>query len=146
MLREALVGAWELVSYTEQNHPDGPVTYPHGPDALGLIMYTPDGYMSAQIMTRGRPAYDRPVPDGGTVGQSAAAAKGYLAYSGTYTVDESTGDIRHEVLVSLLPNWLGHTQLRHSQLNDDQLTLSAEAVLTSGTTVLSTLLWMRTRT
>ena len=47
MLRDALVGAWTLVS----SLPDGPLTYPHCPDALGLIMYTPDGYMSAQIMT-----------------------------------------------------------------------------------------------
>ena len=25
----------------------GPITYPLGPDALGLMMYTGDGYMSA---------------------------------------------------------------------------------------------------
>jgi hypothetical protein len=35
----------------------GPITYPLGPDALGLMMYTGDGYMSAQLMRRGRPAH-----------------------------------------------------------------------------------------
>ena len=79
MLRDALVGTWTLVSYTERSLPDGPVTYPHGPDALGLIMYTPDGHMSAQIMTHSRPPYDRPVASGGTAEESAAAATGYLA-------------------------------------------------------------------
>jgi hypothetical protein len=65
-----------------------------GPDALGLIMYTTDGYMSAQLMRRDRPAFDRPESDGGTPEQSAAAAAGYLAYSGPFEVDESTGDPR----------------------------------------------------
>ncbi|KZS58429.1 lipocalin-like domain-containing protein [Mycobacterium ostraviense] len=48
----------------------------------GLIIYTPDGYMSAQIQSSGRPDYDRPVASGGTTEQAAAAAPGYLAYSG----------------------------------------------------------------
>jgi Lipocalin-like domain len=150
MLRDALVGTWTLVSYTERSLPDGPVTYPHGPDALGLIMYTPDGYMSAQIMTRSRPCYDRPVASGGTAVESAAAATGYLAYSGPYSVDvsagdmhHSTGDIQHQVMVSLLPNWLGHTQIRHSQLDGEQLTLSAKTPLPNGTTMTSTLVWAR---
>ena len=143
MLRDALVGTWTLVSYTERSLPDGPVTYPHGPDALGLIMYTPDGYMSAQIMTRSRPCYNRPVASGGTAEESAAAATGYLAYSGPYSVDVSTGDIHHHVMVSLLPNWLGHTQIRHSQLDSEQLTLSAETPLPNGTTMSSTLVWAR---
>ena len=143
MLRDALVGTWSLVSYTERTLPEGPVTYPHGADALGLIMYTPDGYMSAQIMTRSRPSYDRPVASGGTAEESAAAATGYLAYSGPYSVNVSTGDIHHEVMVSLLPNWLGHTQIRHSQLDSEQLTLSAETPLPHGTTMSSTLVWAR---
>ncbi len=143
MLRETLVGAWELQSYTEQDLPDGPVRYPHGKDALGLIMYTPDGYMSAQIMTRARPNYDRPVAAGGTTEQAAAAASGYLAYSGSYWVEESSGEVHHEVTVSLLPNWVGQTQLRHSHSTEDHLTLSAETNFPDGTTTLSTLNWTR---
>lgn len=81
MSRKAIQGMWELVSYTAQDNHGGPITYPLGPDALGLIMYTGDGYMSAQLMRRGRPAFDRPESDGGTAEQTAAAAAGYLAYS-----------------------------------------------------------------
>ncbi|HWS91651.1 MAG TPA: lipocalin-like domain-containing protein [Mycobacterium sp.] len=94
-LRDKLVGAWELVSYIEQDSPDGPVRYPHSEDAQGLIIYTPDGYMSAQTHPAG-PNYDRPVASGGTTEQAAAAALRYLAHNGRYFVDESTGDIRHE--------------------------------------------------
>lgn len=94
-------------------------------------------------MTRGRPVYDHPTAGGGSAGQAAAAASGYLAYSGPYSVDESTGDIHHQVTVSLLPNWLGHAQIRHSQLTGHQLTLSADTTLPNGATMLSTLLWTR---
>jgi Lipocalin-like domain len=144
-LRETIIGAWELVSYIERDSPDGAARYPHGEDALGLIMYTPDGYMSAQIMTPGRPAYDQPIARGGTAEQAAAAALGYLAYSGPYSVDESTGTVHHHVAVSLLPNWLGSTQVRHTYLDGDQLTITSTTPLTDGGQVWSTLVWARAR-
>ncbi len=144
-LRDKLVGARELVSYVERDSLDGPVRYPHGADAQGLILYTLDGYMSAQIQSSGRPNYDRAVAGGGSSEQAAAAALGYLAYSGRYFVDESTGDIRHEAKLSLVPNYLGKLHLRHSDLDGDKLTLSSELTLSDGRTVYSSLLWTRAR-
>ena len=143
MLRNKLVGAWRLLSYVERDSPGGPSRYPHGDDAQGLIMYTPDGYMSAQIQSSGRPDYDRPVASGGTPEQAAAAALGYLAYSGRYFVDEVSGDIRHQATLSLVPNYLGQFHLRHSDLDGDRLTLSSELTLPDGRTVYSSLLWER---
>jgi hypothetical protein len=143
MLRNDVLGTWELFSYTEGDNQGGPVTYPLGPDALGLIMYTGDGYMSAQIMRPDRPAYDRPDTDGGTPEQAEAAAAGYLAYSGPFTVDENTGVLHHHPWVSLLPNWLNLTQLRHSKLDGDHLTLSAITEAPDGVETISTLVWKR---
>jgi hypothetical protein len=144
MLRNAILGTWELVSYIAQDNHGGPITYPLGADALGLIMYTADGYMSAQLMRRHRPAFDRPESDGGTPEQAAAAAAGYLAYSGPFEVDESTGVVHHEVRVSLLPNWLNGTQLRQSKLDGDHLTLSAITAAPDDAETISTLVWKRT--
>jgi len=141
-LHDDIRGAWELVSYTTQDDQGGPIGYPLGPDAEGLIMYTHDGYMSAQLMRVDRPAYDQPDTAGGTAAQHAAAAAGYLAYSGPYAVDEATGIVHHEVAVSLLPNWLGTVQLRHSSREADRLTLTAEAPL-NDRTIRSTLVWAR---
>ena len=143
MLRNAILGTWELVSYVAHDNHGGPIAYPLGPDALGLIMYTADGYMSAQIMRPDRPAFDRPEADGGTPEQAAAAATGYLAYSGPFQVDESTGVVHHEVRVSLLPNWLNGTQLRQSTLDGDHLTLTATIAAPDGSETISTLLWKR---
>ena len=50
-LREQLIGAWRLVSYIESPVDGSPKRFPMGEKALGIIMYTPDGYMSAQLMT-----------------------------------------------------------------------------------------------
>jgi hypothetical protein len=57
VLHDAVLGTWELQSYTIENSERGETTYPLGPDPIGLIMYTEDGYMSAQLMrgpVRGR--------------------------------------------------------------------------------------------
>ena len=143
MLRNAIQGTWELVSYVAQHNHGGPITYPLGPGALGLIMYTADGYMSAQIMRPDRPAFDHSESDGGTLEQAAAAAAGYLAYSGPFEVEESTGVVHHHVTVSLLPNWLNGTQLRHAKLDGDHLTLSAITEPTAGKEIISTLVWKR---
>jgi hypothetical protein len=143
MLHDDVLGTWELVSYTEGDNHGGPITYPLGPDALGLIMYTSDGYMSAQIMRPDRPAFDRPETGGGTPEQAEAAAVGYLAYSGPFTVDEYTGALHHQPRVSLLPNWLNHTQIRQSTLDGDHLALSAITEAPDGSETISTLLWKR---
>ena len=87
----------------------------------------------------------RPVASGGTTEQAAAAALGYLAYSGRYFVDESTGDVRHEAKLSLVPNYLGQSICGHSDLDGDgdELRLSAETPLPDGAAVFSSLVWAR---
>jgi len=65
-LRDEIRGAWQLIAYVVQDDQDGPATHPLGPDAQGLIVYTHDGYMSAQLMRCDRPDYDQPDTGGGT--------------------------------------------------------------------------------
>lgn len=132
MLAEEVVGAWELVSFTAERPGDPEVGYPLGPDATGIIMYTADGYMSAQIMRPGRRDFDLFDGSGDDVEQAAAAATGYLAYSGPYTGDEATQTLHHDVRVSLLPSWLNTIQIREATLDGDQLTLGEEDTLPSG--------------
>lgn len=143
MLRSDVLGTWELVSYSAHDDQGGPVYYPLGSDALGLIMYTADGYMSAQLMRRGRPDFDRPDTAGGTTEQAAAAAFGYLAYSGPFEVDEQSNTLHHNVIVSLLPNWLDHREERRAYLGGDRLTLSGTTTFADGTSTVATLVWKR---
>ncbi|MBV8166087.1 MAG: lipocalin-like domain-containing protein [Alphaproteobacteria bacterium] len=57
MLREKLIGAWMLESYAEYPVDRSAPFYPLGEDAKGLILYTADGYMSAQVLRVGRPHF-----------------------------------------------------------------------------------------
>lgn len=46
-LREQLIGAWNLVSYEGRPVDGSSSFYPMSEKPLGIIMYTPHGYMSA---------------------------------------------------------------------------------------------------
>ena len=52
----ALVGAWQLVSWTIEYPASGRVTQPFGPEPEGLLVYSADGHMSAAIQRPGRRA------------------------------------------------------------------------------------------
>ena len=144
-LCEYLVGAWTLESYQSSDVDGSNVRYPLGPDARGIIMYTADGYMSAQIMRSDRAPVARGDLQLADNDELAAVARGYLAYAGPYSVLDN-GDIAHHVDVSLLPNWIGGTQYRAAQIGDDRLQLGpAEPVLIKGTLRSGRLIWRRAK-
>jgi hypothetical protein len=140
-LRDRLIGAWRLTEFSVTAE-DGTVAYPMGEDVEGLIIYTPDGYMSAQLMEPGRPAYASGEFTHGTT-EEAAAAAGYLAYSGPFYVDEETATLKHHMSVSLFPNWLNDTQKRFVELKGDTLTITAAPILVAGSARTPRLIWKR---
>lgn len=125
-LREALVGTWLLVACTETDIQTGEVFLPMGPAPRGLIIYTADGYMSAQLSAPGRHAFASGDMYDGTPAEYAAAGRSYLAYSGPYHVDEARRRLEHEMFVSLFPNWEGQRQVRIVRLTGDELRLSPD--------------------
>lgn len=142
-LRDQLIGAWELVSYVERPVDGGPDRYPMGEQPRGIIMYTPDGYMSAQLMAPDRPLFASGDWFDATDAELRAEATGYIAYSGPFHVDEQ-GNLTHTMQVSLFPNWLGQTQPRVVDLQGDTLRLSTAAPIRSGGAVVNSYLtWRR---
>ena len=142
-LREQLVGAWRLVSYEIRPRDGSAVTYPLGRDASGWILYTRDGYMSAQLMAAGRPPYASGDLHRGTESECTAAARGYIAYSGPFHLDDD-GTLTHEMDVSLFPNWIGNVQQRVFRLDGDRLQLGTVGpVRIDGREVHAVLLWAR---
>ncbi len=103
-IREQLAGCWRLVGYEVTAAEGGETDRPLGNNPLGTILYTPDGYMSAQLARPGPYDHDDQEPDAY-----------YIAYSGPYDVDEQAGTVAHQVQVSLIPSWLGTTQIRQVQ-------------------------------
>lgn len=123
-LRAAILGGWQLSSFDSRDAGTGAVSRPLGAHPRGLILYTADGYMSAQLSN----------DDGGD----------YIAYGGRFYVDEPTATVRHDVSVSLLPELLQAPQLRQASIDGDRLTLSATAT-NGGVTTHNTLVWHRAR-
>jgi hypothetical protein len=143
-LRANLIGAWTLESYQSSSLDGSDVTYPLGTDAQGIIMYTPDGYMSAQLMRADRAPFDRDDPHRAPDNELAAAAGGYMSYGGPFAVVED-GLIAHHVEVSLLPNWIGGIQYRKAHLDGSRLILGpSEPIVMNGAPRNARLVWRRT--
>ena len=122
-LRDAVLGGWELVSFVARNAATGEDRHPLGLSPVGLILYTPDGHMSAQLAE----------PDMG----------GYISYGGRFSVDEETSTLCHHVAVSMMPELLAQPQFRHASIDGDLLTLSASRTDDAGVTTHSRLQWKR---
>jgi len=143
-LREQLIGAWKLVSYAA--HPvDGSAPFfPLGESPSGIILYTPDGFMSAQLMSDGRAPFASGDWFEATSEEYRAEASTYIAYSGRFEVDEEKKTLSHSMFVSLFPNWIGQTQPRLVAIEGDQLHLATESPTRSrGRLAMSKLIWRR---
>ncbi|MBJ7336171.1 lipocalin-like domain-containing protein [Mycolicibacterium sp.] len=122
-LRDALPGAWELVSFVARDAATGEERHPLGTAPRGLILYTADGYMSAQLAT--------------------SEMDEYVAYGGPFFVDEETSTLHHDVSMSMMPELLAQPQFRRASIDGDLLTLSASTTDRDGTTTHSRLIWRR---
>jgi hypothetical protein len=118
-----LVGAWQLVRWSIA-YEDGHETEPLGPHAEGLLVYTPDGWMTATIMQQGRPRLSRGNPRAATPEERAAAFDTFFAYCSRWRLVDDT--VEHRVTISHNPALVGTVQVRRVELQETQLTLSAE--------------------
>jgi hypothetical protein len=143
-LRQALIGAWTLESYVETDLETGADDYPFGVSPSGIIMYTPDGYMSAQLQKSARSAFVGGDMYLGEPAEYVEAGRTYIAYSGRFFVDEKSGTISHEMAVSFFPNWTGQTQTRLIGLKTDRLHLATDgSQLFNGKLRTAKLIWQR---
>ena len=140
-LRAQLVGHWTLLSVEVVS--GEAIQYPLGRDVSGLIVYDDAGYMAVQIMQGNRPRFASGDQANGTLAELTAAVSGYIAYFGTYSVDEGTQTVTHHLTGSLFPNWVGTEQRRAIVLQGDQLTLSSEPIAFQGQTRVFRILWTR---
>jgi hypothetical protein len=140
MISNPLIGTWRLISW-ENRGADGQISYPLGKDAVGYIIYTPDGYMFVAIMSPYRLKFAAGDLLSGTPEEEAQAEETYVSYCGRY---EFRGDTAiHYVELSLFPNWVGVEQERLVELRGNQLTLSTRPILLKGIQQTAHLVWER---
>jgi hypothetical protein len=109
-----LVGAWRYVG-TRLNGEK----FDRGPNPKGMIYYGPHGEMSVQVapdVNRKR-AGAVMTPD-----EAKVALTDYIAYFGTYTVDENAGTVTHRRQDTIQPGDTGDL-VRRYEFNGDRLIL-----------------------
>ena len=143
-LRDQIIGAWKLISYQELPVDGSPSFYPMGEKAVGIIMYTADGFMSAQFMEPDRKLFASADWFKGTDEEYRQAATTYGGYTGPFDVDEEKKIVTHSVFVSAFPNWIGQIQPRAVRIEGDDLYLSSATPFhLRGRTVNAQLHWKR---
>jgi hypothetical protein len=118
------VGSWSLMSWT-LSAPDGRIEFPYGEDAVGCIIYTADGRMTAHLMRRQRDLFRSDNRRESTPEERAAAFLDYFSYCGPYTLQPDAGTVTHRVEACSFPNWVGTDLVRNFRFEGDSLTLWA---------------------
>jgi hypothetical protein len=119
-LKDQLVGTWIYVSSTGTRE-DGRAV--ERPKLQGAVTYAADGHFHFITVRSDAPKYAsgdsaRPSPE-----EAMAIASGVIAYTGTYTVDESTTTIHVNIETSSFPNLVGTPNQRRivTSITDDEL-------------------------
>ncbi|MEM7545593.1 MAG: lipocalin-like domain-containing protein [Pseudomonadota bacterium] len=112
-----LFGSWSLVSF-QVTLDKGGVTAPYGPDPLGRLVYTSNGYMSAHLMAR-----ERPIPEGAAVeARALAIARTHFSYAGQFRIEGA--EVVHVVDMAMSPDWIGQEKRRTIEWDGADLILT----------------------
>jgi hypothetical protein len=145
-IREKFLGVWKLVGYESTDKATGEVRYPYSSNPVGRLTYDAAGRMSAQLMNPRRLTVGGSPTLGSAASIRAASAddmrailSGFIAYFGTFDIDEPARTVIHHVEACLIPSWVG-TDLRRTYefAGGNQLTLTAPSER-----VVTRLVWQR---
>lgn len=124
MSKSELIGTWKFQSMMLKAD-TGKTVYPYGENLLGILIYTPEEYMSALLMDPDRKKFASDDLKNGTTDEIKQAYEKFDAYCGTYTIDEEKSTVTHHVEGAKFPNWVGTDQLRYFELKGDRLYIRA---------------------
>ena len=119
-----LVGAWKLVRWEIAYSDDRPVSLPFGEDAEGMIMYSPNGYMSAVLHRASRGPVSTQYVLQAPAEEKADLFASFMYYGGPYRIEGN--DVIHSVEHALNPDLAGTQQVRHVAFEGDDLILTGE--------------------
>jgi len=140
MERNRFVGTWRLVSL-ETRTLEGQVSYPLGPDAVGYLMYTEDGYMCGAMANVVRPEFAGGDVRRATIEEKVAAWDTYVSYCGRYEIRDNK--IIHHIAVGFFPNWVGAELARAFEFDGNRLSLSTPVFLVDGLQQTGRAIWER---
>lgn len=134
------IGTWKLLN-CEHRLEDGSTIHPFGRNAVGILIYTAEGYMSGCLMNPDRPRFKSSELLSGSPEEQAQAMAGYLHYGGRFQVEPDR--VIHSVETSLFPNWVGSRQQRFYRFDQNQLELRSAPYVANGIRQTAYLHWER---
>jgi Lipocalin-like domain len=121
-MKDQLVGAWTLL-LADGVKADGTHAPEFGPNPDGVLMLSPNGHYSLEIMRASLPKFASNDREKGSADENKAVVQGTITHFGTYTVNDGDKSISFRVESSSFPNWDGTKQTRQiTALTDDVLT------------------------
>lgn len=143
-MKNELIGTWRLLSYIEVPIGGGDSAFPYGKSPKGILLYSPDGFMSVQISASEELRFtsgDRMIASNEEV---VKRLRSYIAFSGKYMIDNNRGGVTYSIDTCLYPNWEGTTQTRKVDFEGDILyQKSMEPILSDGKLVHAYMTWKR---
>lgn len=120
-----LIGVWTLRTCV-RTLADGREEYPFGERPVGRIEYDNEGRMFALLMRSGRKSTLAPglELDVASVEEMRDAVTGFVAYFGSYEVDDASQTVTHHVEASLVPSWVGTALKRRFHWDGTRLVLT----------------------
>ncbi|MBI1777387.1 MAG: lipocalin-like domain-containing protein [Proteobacteria bacterium] len=134
------MGTWRLVSWILD---DGAGTRhePMGPNPIGLLTYTSDGYMFGTLMAPGREKFAGNDPLGGSEAECHKAMSTCHSYCGRYRLDGDS--VVHSVELAVYPNMVGSEQRRFFRFEGELLKLRTPPMTRKGQSGIAELTWRR---
>ena len=122
-LKDQLVGTWIYVSSTAKR--DDGTNVPR-PSLQGALTYTAEGRFHFITVRTDAPKYASNDPTRPSPEEAMAIASGVVAYTGTYTLDESTKTAHLNIETSSVPNFVGAPNQRRivTSITDEELELT----------------------
>ena len=143
-IKNELIGTWTLLSYIEIPTNGADSTFPMGKSPVGTIMYGADGHMSVQISNPERLKFSSNDRYVASEEEAESSVKGFIAFSGSYHIDNRNAILKYHISNSSFPNWEGGIQERKIDFEGDILYLkSVEPILSGGFYVNSYMTWRR---
>jgi hypothetical protein len=119
----SIIGAWRLVSFL--NADASGEFKPVWDQPTGMIVYTADGHMAAQLYDAKRPKVG-PLSIVSPLSKDQPSYQGLYTYFGTFTQDAAKKTLMHNVEGAMAPDWIGLKMDRQYRfLTPDRLELKA---------------------
>ena len=143
-LKNEIIGSWKLLSYIEVPVGGEEYLFPLGTNPKGILIFSPDDYMSVQISVKNPIRYNSEDKFWVTDEKIIERAKQYIAFTGKYTTDNVLSHVIYHIETSLNPHWEGIKQVRKMDFEGDILyQKSVEPISSNGQMVHAYMTWQR---